>query len=306
MQYTISATDARRIMRGDGIQLWKEKKGLAQPEDLSGVLRVQMGVVTEAFNLHWWERNHDKEGLKVALNIKEHAGALPLMINSEDQDITTFAKRREKKSSNGGFFEYVSGKREWQTFTPDGFVFNSENKLVGIIDAKHTRAIGDGNEPYAVVQANYWQFVHQMMVTGLDKVFVSVFYGNDEWRPFTVLRNEDDIATLLGAEMLFMRELEEENPPGFAIEAPADHPIPGVPTRKLSAKDVEQANWGADYIAAAGDFITHYDSDKKLDTAKKALRGFLPEDAVKIEAFGVRVNRTQRGIVITNLKEKVA
>lgn len=306
MQYTISATDARRIMRGDGIQLWKEKKGLVQPEDLSGVLRVQMGVVTEAFNLCWWQRNHVKEGLTVVPNTEGRAESLPSLIYSNESDITTFATRREKTNSIGGHFEYVSSKRPWQTFTPDGIVFNSASQIVGTIDAKHTRAIGDGNEPYAVVQTNYWQFVHQMMVTGLDKVFVTVFYGNDEWRPFTVLRNEDDIATLLGAEMLFMRELEDENPPGFAIEAPADHPIPGVPTRKLSTKDVEQANWGADYIAAAGDFVAHYDSEKKLDAAKKALRGFLPEDAVKIEAFGVRVNRTQRGIVITNLKEKAA
>ena len=296
MQYTISATDARRLMRGQGVELWREKKGLQKPEDLSGVLRVQLGVVTEAFNLRWWQRNHDASKLIVSVN----------SVYDKMPTTTPQAQLRSKTSGNGGYYEYVNDSRDWQTCTPDGVVWEAEHKAIGLIEAKHTRAIGDGNEPYAVVQANYWQFVHQMMVTGFDKTFVSVLYGNDEWRPFVVQRNEDDIATLLGAELLFLRELEGDTPPGFVVEAPIDRPIPGVPTRKLTSVDVESANWASDFIAAADEFVTHYDSDKRLDAAKKALRGFLPEDAVKIEAFGVRVNRTQRGIVISQLKEKAA
>lgn len=298
MQYTISATDARRLMRGQGMELWREKKGLQQPEDLSGVLRVQLGVVTEAFNLNWWQRNHDASKFIVSKNID--VDTMPVT--------TPQAYAKVKAGGHGGYYEYVNDSREWQTCTPDGVVWNNEagHQAVGLIEAKHTRAIGDGNEPYAVVQANYWQFVHQMMVTGFDKTFVSVLYGNDEWRSFVVQRNEDDIATLLGAELMFLRELEGDTPPGFVVEAPIDRPIPGVPTRKLTNIDVENANWASDFIAAADEFVSHYDSDKRLDAAKKALRGFLPEDAVKIEAFGVRVNRTQRGIVISQLKEKAA
>ena len=298
MGYTISATDARRLMRGDGINLWKEKKGLATPADLSGVLRVQIGLVTEAFNLSWWQRNHDNEKFSVSANVA--FDAMPAF--------TPNADRRLKAGGIGGVCEYVNTDRVWQTCTPDGVVWNKEadHLPLGLIDAKHTREIGDGNEPYSVIQANYWQFVHQMMVTGFKQTFVSVLYGNDEWRPFVVQRSEDDIATLLGAELMFLRELESDTPPGLVVEAPVDRPIPGVPTRKLTTSDVESANWASDFIAAAGEFVTNYDSDKRLDAAKKALRGFLPEDAVKIEAFGVRVNRTQRGIVISQLKEKAA
>lgn len=304
MHYTISATDARRLMRGDGIALWKEKKGLQAPENLSHVLRVQMGIATEELNLNWWEMNND--AYVVARNV-EMTARMP----SQQAEYPMVpidlpgAFRIRKPMPNGGVYEYVSLERDWQTFTPDGIVLENGN-AVAVIDAKHTRALDGYNEPHSVVQVNYWQFVHQMMVSGLDRVHVSVFYGNDEWRQFTVLRKDDDAATLLGAEMLFLKELESDTSPGFVIEAPADHPIPGVPTRKLLMADVEQANWGADYIAAAGEFLSNYDSDKRLDAAKKALRGFLPVDAVKIEAFGVRVNRTQRGIVITSLKEKAA
>ena len=55
-----AAPDARVIMGGDEaalLRLWREKCGEAEPEDLSGNLIVQLGLVTEALNRHWYERN---------------------------------------------------------------------------------------------------------------------------------------------------------------------------------------------------------------------------------------------------------
>ena len=58
----IGGSDARIIMSPDEsalIRLWKEKRGEAEPEDLSGncFLSVQLGVATEALNRNWYERN---------------------------------------------------------------------------------------------------------------------------------------------------------------------------------------------------------------------------------------------------------
>ena len=56
----IGGSDARIIMSADEaalIRLWKEKRGEAEPEDLSGNLVVQLGVTTEALNRTWYERN---------------------------------------------------------------------------------------------------------------------------------------------------------------------------------------------------------------------------------------------------------
>ena len=39
------------------IRLWREKRGEAPPEDLSGNLIVQLGLATEPLNRHWYERN---------------------------------------------------------------------------------------------------------------------------------------------------------------------------------------------------------------------------------------------------------
>jgi hypothetical protein len=56
----IGGSDARIIMSPDEgalIRLWKEKRGEAEPEDLSGNLIVQLGAATEALNQTWYERN---------------------------------------------------------------------------------------------------------------------------------------------------------------------------------------------------------------------------------------------------------
>jgi predicted phage-related endonuclease len=56
----IGGSDARIIMGDDEsalTRLWREKRGEAEPEDLSGILMVQLGVVTEALNRHWYQRH---------------------------------------------------------------------------------------------------------------------------------------------------------------------------------------------------------------------------------------------------------
>ena len=55
-RYFIGGSDARIIMGNDDgalLRLWREKRGEAEPEDLSGNLIVQLGVATEALNWHW-------------------------------------------------------------------------------------------------------------------------------------------------------------------------------------------------------------------------------------------------------------
>jgi putative phage-type endonuclease len=59
-RYFVGGSDARVIMGNDEgalLRLWREKRGEAEPEDLSGNLIVQLGVVTEPLNRKWFERN---------------------------------------------------------------------------------------------------------------------------------------------------------------------------------------------------------------------------------------------------------
>jgi predicted phage-related endonuclease len=56
----IGGSDARIIMGDDEtalVRLWREKRGEAEPEDLSSNLIVQLGRITEELNRLWYERN---------------------------------------------------------------------------------------------------------------------------------------------------------------------------------------------------------------------------------------------------------
>jgi predicted phage-related endonuclease len=59
-RYFIGGSDARIIMGDDEaalLRLWREKRGEVDPEDLSGNLIVQLGLVTEDLNRRWYEAN---------------------------------------------------------------------------------------------------------------------------------------------------------------------------------------------------------------------------------------------------------
>src|SRR5271170_8107660 len=59
----IGGSDARVIMGSDEEalnRLWREKRGEVESKDLSDNLIVQLGVVTEALNRAWFERNTGK------------------------------------------------------------------------------------------------------------------------------------------------------------------------------------------------------------------------------------------------------
>ena len=56
----IGGSDARIIMGTDEaalVRLWREKRGEAEPEDLSTNLLVQLGLATEDLNRLWFQRN---------------------------------------------------------------------------------------------------------------------------------------------------------------------------------------------------------------------------------------------------------
>src|SRR5450759_3930490 len=59
-RHFIGGSDARIIMGDDEaalLRLWREKRGEAEPEDLSATLIVQLGQATEDLNRCWYERN---------------------------------------------------------------------------------------------------------------------------------------------------------------------------------------------------------------------------------------------------------
>jgi predicted phage-related endonuclease len=69
----IGGSDARIIMGSDEaalVRLWREKRGEAEPEDLSANLIVQLGKATEELNRSWYERNTGRRVTAVQRRVK--------------------------------------------------------------------------------------------------------------------------------------------------------------------------------------------------------------------------------------------
>ena len=81
----IGGSDARIIMGTDEaalIQLWREKRGEAEPDDLSGNLVVQLGAATEELNRSWYERNTGRRVTDIQRRVKH--SAIPWMAATLD------------------------------------------------------------------------------------------------------------------------------------------------------------------------------------------------------------------------------
>jgi predicted phage-related endonuclease len=81
----IGGSDARIIIGTDEaalVRLWREKRGEAEPEDLSGNLMVQLGKATEELNRSWYERNTGRHVRDVQRRVRH--SAIPWMAATLD------------------------------------------------------------------------------------------------------------------------------------------------------------------------------------------------------------------------------
>jgi hypothetical protein len=81
----VGGSDARIIMGSDEaalIRLWQEKRGEAEPGDLSDNLIVQLGIATEELNRSWYQRNTGRRVTDVQRQVRH--SAIPWMAATLD------------------------------------------------------------------------------------------------------------------------------------------------------------------------------------------------------------------------------
>lgn len=65
----IGGSEASKVMAGEWLPLWEEKTGRREPDDLTWVLPVQIGTITEALNRAWFAHH---TGIVVSTEGCEH------------------------------------------------------------------------------------------------------------------------------------------------------------------------------------------------------------------------------------------
>lgn len=212
----IGGSDANVILGGDEkrlLQLWREKRGEAEPEDLSDNLAVQMGSFTEPLNIAWFEKN---TGRKV-IAPSEMAG--------------------------GGVIRAEKRPLPFMSCTLDGWVAEQGDLPEGVFEAKHC---GVRNTDAELFSRYVPQLTHNCLCTGARVAFLSVFKGNVDWCVFEYELDDGYAERLVEAEAAFWNAVRTGEPPCPLPPAPTPKPK-GVKEYDLTGSN-EWASHAADFI----------------------------------------------------------
>jgi putative phage-type endonuclease len=161
--------------------LYLEKRGEREPDDLSDNERVYWGTVLEDVVANEYSRRTGRKVRRVnrILQSKAH----PFMLASLDRDV-------------------VGEKRILECKTTD----------------KHTQGWGDPGTDQ--VPSHYlMQTQHYLAVTGAEIADLAVLIGGNDFRIYTIQRDEDLIQAMIQLETEFWKNVVEGNPPAIDFDA---------------------------------------------------------------------------------------
>ncbi len=180
----IGGSDARVIMGTDEaalVRLWQEKRGEAEPQDLSRDLLVQLGSVTEDLNRRWFEQ----ETKHTISQVQRHLRHPSLSFMAVTLD--------------GLVQDHPSGPAVYEAKFMLPFSFSEEAAA-----AKHMA-----------------QLQHAMLVTGTRRAFLSIITGGGKWVLVEVEADPVYQTVLLQVERIFWRCVQQgEVPRPFGAEPP--------------------------------------------------------------------------------------
>ncbi len=183
----LGASDANIVLSGDEekiLELWKVKTGLADPEDLSDVLPVQLGSFTEKFNLFWASK-------QLGITIRPPDAA-----------------------------QYQHKRRRFLRARPDGVTKFEDLKT--IVDAKHVNPFYyDGDKTLAKYSP---QLAVQMACLDADQALLSILVGTLKWDYRVIKRDALYEKRVLDACMRFWAAVEAKEPPVDIPVVPAAVP----------------------------------------------------------------------------------
>ncbi|MDC3178132.1 YqaJ viral recombinase family protein [Pelagibacteraceae bacterium] len=171
----IGGTDANKLVHGETwLDLYNEKLGHTEPVDLSNVLPVQMGIHTEDLNRRWFMKQNQCY-------------------------VTT--------EQTLWYNDYIYG-------TVDGIVQEHvDADPFAVFEAKHTHAFNlSEKKQVEFVNKYYPQVQHYMLVTKYPKTFLSVFFGNMEYRSIEIQQDKKFQAMLLKAHKVFWKAVQDKDP----------------------------------------------------------------------------------------------
>jgi hypothetical protein len=277
----VMASDVKDIMAGNWRKVWREKV-LGESEDLSDILAVQLGSMTEPFNLFWCEKQTGREvaycsdsplmgAIWTDLTGRE---ALPEMMTSRDYD--------------------------WMACNLDAMSTTSRS-FGCVLDAKHVGKLDQG-----VIERYTPAMTWQATVMGVDWWALSVFIGNSRWQLV-----EQEVDPFYQGELIettqafWQTVVAGTEPEDRAAAAPV--PEPQKPLRIVQLDEAFRGdfpNWGVEMATYMGDFAKTHAAATAHAITREQIKGLMPDDVGLVSRDSVQVVRDRRGITISLKREK--
>jgi predicted phage-related endonuclease len=195
---------------------------------------------------------------------------------TEPFNIQWFEKQTGRKVTDNGT-QRTSPFHSFMGCTLDGLTDDGET----VFEAKHVSAFSKEDE---VLERYFPQLTHNMLVCGVKKAVLSVFFGNSKWEKFEVGLDELYADILIGAEAKFWECVTNNTPP---VPIKVRSPIDAV--RRV---DMTGNNQWANFAAQ----LKLNSTQKKLyDEAVSGLKGMIEEDVAEASGYGITFKRDKRG-----------
>ena len=258
----IGGSDANVI--GDGTdddrnKLARTKRGLEDGDDLSDIMYVQLGNITEPFILAWAEKIH---GFRISRRGER-----------------VFHRRH-------GFL----------AATLDGWVqeYIDRKGVVGtrVVQCKH---VNGWTKPEQVRDDYRWQIQHEIAVTGAQGCLLVMMIGTSEFDAFDIAPDFVMWDHILTAERAFwaaVREGRDPSPPPRRSALPPAPPL--KKSQRLGEASLEGSNAWAD---AAARFLEAEPFVERLENAKADLKALVPAGIKRAFGHGVNVTAASNGAV---------
>lgn len=256
----IGGSDARIIMGKDAkalLQLWREKRGEAEPENFDDNLVVQLGNATEDLNVRWFMKNH------------------PLSTIGDRQSTPLYRKHPFVGCTLDGLV-YVANGHSTECEAPSA-VFEGKFMLPWHFDEAAAR------------EKHYWQCQHNMMVTGMPKAFLSIITGGGQYVCCEIESSAMDQALLLDAEKAFWQCVLDGTEPRVQGAPPPPSKAPPAKIYNMRKSNI----WADDAAKWLRTKVAHGEHED----AKKALKDLVPADAKEARGAGIVAKRSKAGAV---------
>ena len=161
--------------------------------------------------------------------------------------------------------------------TLDGLTYDGE----AVYEAKHVSAFSKEEE---IVERYLPQLTHNMIVCGLRKAVLSVFFGNHKWEKFDIALDDIYAVSLINAVEKFWKAVQNRETPVVMIVKP-----PVDPTRKVDMSTSNIWNFFAEQ------YKENLPAKKLCDDAATELKKLVEEDMSEAFGSGIHIKRDKRG-----------